>query len=562
MNDKPGEATALPASERTDTPVSSNDEGTEKRVRKLTTKGFLMVFENLQRSRKSKLMQAGKAKQKIKDLLSARVTSHTISKVKKYLNEFTALCQEALETQNTLLEMPIPDSEYETQQSWLMDKNKEIEKFKGEVCQWVADAESEPVNEELEVRPEDSISNFSSTGSRHKSQLSAYSKSSSIASMCVKTKAERAALLKSAAVLQKVHDLDAEGEVLQIERARLRREKQRLEMEAKLEANTAKLHVLENDGVGGDDDEDDDERGNAMNAYLHAQLQSSNTVVSHPKPVMHHQDNAAPLVVRPKGSHTPHEPNNPLPPVQIPSRRPAAPSDSSGLRNGNPAPTQHRPPPPACRNPPIQTQASHAVSSGNHQLPHNHPPTVYDLMQRQNNITAQLVNNQALASLPPRVITEFDGHPLKYAAFIRAFEQAIEKKTSDQEECLYYLDQYTRGQPRELVRSCFNMAPGQGYARAKSLLKQYFGNEIKIAAAYVDRAVQWPMVKPDDVPAVFLCLPKGLLQCNGRPAVPGGDECAVQYAFDDAEVAVQDEGEMEGSCMRASGEAWHKGHVC
>ncbi|KAL7883055.1 hypothetical protein SRHO_G00007130 [Serrasalmus rhombeus] len=244
------------------------------------------------------------------------------------------------------------------------------------MCQWLADAvpvtESENGNVESEVRPEDSISNVSSKGSRHKSQLSACSKSSSISSMRIKTKAERAALLKSAAVLKKVHDLDAEEEALQIERARLRRKKERLEMEAKLEANTAKLYVLENDGGGGcgddgggaADDEDEGEGGNAMNAYLHAQLQLSNVSVSHPKPVVLHQDNAAPLVVRPKDKCISHGPNYPLPSVQIPSRRPAAPSDNCGPRSNNPAPMQHQLPPPARRNPSTQTQASYAVSSG------------------------------------------------------------------------------------------------------------------------------------------------------------------------------------------------------
>lgn len=55
--------------------------------------------------------------------------------------------------------------------------------------------------------------------------------------------------------------------------------------------------------------------------------------------------------------------------------------------------------------------------------------------------------------------------------------QAIERKITDKQECLYYLEQHTRGQPRELVRSCFNMAPGQGNERAKNLLKEHFGNE-------------------------------------------------------------------------------------
>ena len=115
----------------------------------------------------------------------------------------------------------------------------------------------------------------------------------------------------------------------------------------------------------------------------------------------------------------------------------------------------------------MQSQSHSSLDNVQHSI-------LYDLIQQQTNITAQLVQNQAIASLPPQVIPEFDGDPLKYAAFIRAFEQAIEKRTTDKQECLYYLEQYTKGQPRELVRSCYNMAPGQGYERAKNLLKEYF----------------------------------------------------------------------------------------
>ncbi len=88
---------------------------------------------------------------------------------------------------------------------------------------------------------------------------------------------------------------------------------------------------------------------------------------------------------------------------------------------------------------------------------------MHDVVQQQNNITAQLLKQQALVSLPPRMMLEFDGDPLQYGSFIKAFAQAIEKKTSDKQECLYYLEQYTRGRPRELVRSCHNMRADQGY---------------------------------------------------------------------------------------------------
>ena len=45
----------------------------------------------------------------------------------------------------------------------------------------------------------------------------------------------------------------------------------------------------------------------------------------------------------------------------------------------------------------------------------------------------------------------FDGDPMEYGAFVRAFENVIESKTSSSSERLYYLEQFTSGDVKELV---------------------------------------------------------------------------------------------------------------
>ena len=67
---------------------------------------------------------------------------------------------------------------------------------------------------------------------------------------------------------------------------------------------------------------------------------------------------------------------------------------------------------------------------------------------------------------------------------------------------LYYLEQYTRGQPRELVRSCQHMDPESGYGVAKGLLQEHFGNHYTIATAYMEKALFWQSIKPEDVDAL------------------------------------------------------------
>lgn len=93
----------------------------------------------------------------------------------------------------------------------------------------------------------------------------------------------------------------------------------------------------------------------------------------------------------------------------------------------------------------------------------NEIQNIGSIMQRQTEITAQLVQQQYTATLPPRTIPTFDGDPLQYGSFIMAFEQGVERKVSNLQDCLYYLEQYNTGQPRGLIRSCYHMPNDQGY---------------------------------------------------------------------------------------------------
>lgn len=76
------------------------------------------------------------------------------------------------------------------------------------------------------------------------------------------------------------------------------------------------------------------------------------------------------------------------------------------------------------------------------------------------------------------------------------------KKRHSAKDCLYFLEQYTRGQPRELVRSCQHMPHELGYAKAKSLLCERFGDSIQIASAYMDKVLTWTVVRSEDVKAL------------------------------------------------------------
>ena len=108
-----------------------------------------------------------------------------------------------------------------------------------------------------------------------------------------------------------------------------------------------------------------------------------------------------------------------------------------------------------------------------------------DIVMRQNEIMQEIISQQQKATLPKRSIPIFSGDPIEYCSFMRAFEAGIERKETDNISRLYYLEQHTSGKAKELVRSCQHMAPNEGYKKAKEVLKERFGQENKLAVAYV-----------------------------------------------------------------------------
>ena len=46
------------------------------------------------------------------------------------------------------------------------------------------------------------------------------------------------------------------------------------------------------------------------------------------------------------------------------------------------------------------------------------------------------------------------------------------------------------------------MQPDKGYAEAKRLLKKHFGDDYRIATAYIDKVLSWPSIKVEDPEAL------------------------------------------------------------
>ena len=107
------------------------------------------------------------------------------------------------------------------------------------------------------------------------------------------------------------------------------------------------------------------------------------------------------------------------------------------------------------------------------------------------------VHQQSLVDalqLPKAELTTFDGDPLKYWTFIRAFENTVARETISDGAKLTRLLQYCTGKAKKLLQCCTVKEPTEGYALALRLLKERYGDEHTISQAWIDKVTTRPNV--------------------------------------------------------------------
>ncbi|XP_019633454.1 PREDICTED: uncharacterized protein LOC109476879 [Branchiostoma belcheri] len=192
----------------------------------------------------------------------------------------------------------------------------------------------------------------------------------------------------------------------------------------------------------------------------------------------------------------------PQPRIRLPFELPT--SEHQGERSDQfrTAPTVKKEPYQTSLNP----EAASFTSTSRRDREKQNSPTPEEFLQglvnQQAEVTKLMMEHNKKSSLPTRAIISFEGDPLSYTQFIKAFKHAIEDKTQDPEDRLHYLGQYTRGEARELVTSCVLMDPEEGFKEAKRLLEERYGTPFKVSRAYAEEAKRWSEIKHDDKPAL------------------------------------------------------------
>lgn len=447
-------------------PVNSDNEVplvSSKRQIKLTQRALAERLERLQGTRKDLLNKLKHLRENIKVLMK----NDDLCKVKNAFDKMLFLCGEANNVNDSYVSL-LPVEEGEKHNVWFKAKMLVEDAFISEVKLWLkggSDVPDVPIVVD-DVKPEDSVSNVSA---RSKRSAYSYKSDKSTTSERIKAEADRAALLARRTTLKKKHELEMQEE-------QLRRKKEMLNLESEIEASNAKIAVLRAASECGS------KPGTTVsNSESRMGRTSLNKSTLNPKvqpfipALCQHHTNVPVKVDQPTCSTTKTT-------KQVGSETNTRPGDIVSVSSVQD----------------LHLMNAIQVGSNEHLKPPSQAHDLYEIMHRQNEITAALVEQQRSMSLPNREIPVFDGDPLQYLHFIRAFEHGVESK-ANKADCLYFLEQFTTGQPRELIRSCQHMIPERGYNLAKELLREHFGNEYKIAASYIERALAWPNVRSEDV---------------------------------------------------------------
>ena len=101
-------------------------------------------------------------------------------------------------------------------------------------------------------------------------------------------------------------------------------------------------------------------------------------------------------------------------------------------------------------------------------------------------------------SMPKPEILCFNSDPKEFHRFMSCFEANIERRVEDNGMKLNYLIQFCKGESREAIKDCTIMSPGEGYEKAKDILKKRYGRPHTIVRALVQELVSGPGIRSND----------------------------------------------------------------
>ncbi len=182
-------------------------------------------------------MQEKESWQKRKNIMMELMEDNTcVQEVKANLSKFVHLLDDFKSLHESYQELLSEEEANQDEAEWFKPQMADFNTFLSLVFQWLSGVSKSDEPQEIEVAPKDSIFQVSICESR--------ARSFSVASASLKVEVERAAILAQVAALKEKHKLEDREDGLNREKQTLKKKLEVLELEALLEASSAKLAVL------------------------------------------------------------------------------------------------------------------------------------------------------------------------------------------------------------------------------------------------------------------------------------------------------------------------------
>ena len=104
----------------------------------------------------------------------------------------------------------------------------------------------------------------------------------------------------------------------------------------------------------------------------------------------------------------------------------------------------------------------------------------------------QMIN---IMQLPKAELMTFSGDPLDFWVFMRRYDNSIGSAALSDSAKLNRLFQFCKGEALKVIKCCAVMSPSEGYARARVLLKERFGDDYKISEMWVRKVTEGPVIR-------------------------------------------------------------------
>jgi hypothetical protein len=110
----------------------------------------------------------------------------------------------------------------------------------------------------------------------------------------------------------------------------------------------------------------------------------------------------------------------------------------------------------------------------------------------------KLVESHAQSRLPLPKPEVFNGDPLKFPIWLKAFETLIETRATNSTERQHFLGRYVGGEAKEVIDGYMLMDGEDAYLKAKEMLSKRYGDPFAVASAFRKKLESWPQIPPQD----------------------------------------------------------------